>query len=167
MFSPQDYELAARILGLPVPQTDAERAIAAPTVHAVLRNFGKAEAPMPGMEPEGMYTGATRSLNKYPSNNTPEASSQLRRRITAGVVTPEDSSELEDLLEILLEDPQMMQMFIGFIEDQQKQSLESGEYLSRQRPLEYDMPSYGGQYSVLNAPGSNSIPPSVEYQALS
>lgn len=166
MFSPQDYELAARILGLPVPQTDAERAVAAPAVHAVLRNFYKAAAPMPGHEPEGLYTGATRSLNGYPDNNKPEANVQLQRRINAGVSTPEDNAEVEGLLELLLQDPMLMEMFMDFLENQQSQSLQSGEYLSRQRPLEYDMPNFGGQYSVLNAPSSSTIPPSVEYQPL-
>lgn len=166
MFSPQDYELAARILGLPVPQTDAERAVAAPAVHAVLRNFYKAAAPMPGHEPEGLYTGATRSLNGYPDNNKPEANVQLQRRINAGISTPEDNAEVEGLLELLLQDPMLMEMFIDFLENQQSQSLQSGEYLSRQRPLEYDMPNFGGQYSVLNAPSSSTIPPSVEYQPL-
>ena len=166
MFSPQDYELASRILGLPVPQTDAERAVAAPAVHAVLRNFYKAAAPMPGHEPEGLYTGATRSLNGYPDNNKPEANVQLQRRINAGISTPEDNAEVEGLLELLLQDPMLMEMFMDFLENQQSQSLQSGEYLSRQRPLEYDMPNFGGQYSVLNAPSSSTIPPSVEYQPL-
>jgi len=166
VFSPQDYELASRILGLPVPQTDAERAVAAPAVHAVLRNFYKAAAPMPGHEPDGVYTGATRSLNGYPDNNKPEAQVQLQRRITAGITTPEDGAEVEGLLELLLQDPMLMEMFIDFLESQQSQSLQSGEYLSRQRPLEYDMPNFGGQYSVLNAPSSSTIPPSVEYQPI-
>jgi hypothetical protein len=166
VFSPQDYELAARILGLPVPQSDAERAVAAPAVSAVLRNFYKVSAPMPGHEPPGVYTGATRSLNGYPNNNKPEANDQLQHRITAGITTPEDGAEVEALMEIIFDDPMLMDMFINFLESQQDQSLAAGEYLSRQRPLEYDLPNYGGQYSVLNAPASNSVPPSVAYQPL-
>jgi len=46
------------------------------------------------------------------------------------------------------------------------EGMEAGEYLSRQRPLEYDLPNYGGQYSVLNAPSSSTVPPSVMYQKL-
>jgi hypothetical protein len=49
----------------------------------------------------------------------------------------------------------------------QAQDEASGDVLSQQRPLEYDMPNYGGQYSVLNAPNSTQIPPSIRYQALS
>lgn len=166
MFSPQDYELAARVLGLPVPETAAERAVAAPAVHAVLRNFYKRTPPMPGHEPEGLFIGATRSLNGYPDNNKPEAHDQLQHRINAGVTTPEDGAEVEALLEAILENPQLMEMFMDFIENQNQDSLDSGEYLSRQRPLEYDLPNYGGQYSVLNAPSTSSIPPSIAYQEL-
>jgi len=36
MFSDSDYELAARVLGLPVPRTPAERAAATPMVATVL-----------------------------------------------------------------------------------------------------------------------------------
>jgi hypothetical protein len=43
---------------------------------------------------------------------------------------------------------------------------DGAEYLSRQRPAEYDLPNYGGQYSLLNAPSNSSLPPSVEYQEL-
>jgi hypothetical protein len=39
--------------------------------------------------------------------------------------------------------------------------------LSSQRPAEFDMPNEGANYSMLNAPGSNSIPPSMQYQQLS
>jgi len=39
--------------------------------------------------------------------------------------------------------------------------------LSSQRPAEYDTPSEASNYSMLNAPTSNSIPPSVQYQQLS
>ena len=65
MFSKADYELAARILGLPVPQTPAEMAAATPATAHVLRRFGQGLPPMPGQEGEGFYTGATRSLNVY------------------------------------------------------------------------------------------------------
>lgn len=167
MFSPQDYEFAARVVGLPVPQTPAERAVAAPMVAQILRNFHRAAPPMPGHEdPSGMNTGATRSLNTYPDVRQPEARVQLGRRLEAGVVSPDDQAELYRLLEIIMSDPMLAQMFSDFIQNIDDDALAGGEYLSQQRPLEYDMPNYGGQYSVLNAPTSSTIPASVRYQEL-
>ncbi len=166
MFSPQDYELAARILGLPVPTTPAERAVAAPMTAAVLRNFHRAAPPMPGREEEGINTSPTRSLNGYPANTQPEARVQLGRRLQAGVVTESDEQEVEELIMLILNNPNVMAMFMQFLENMEDQSAESGEFLSQQRPLEYDLPNYGGQYSVLNAPSNSSIPASVQYQEL-
>lgn len=166
MFSPQDYELAARILGLPVPRTPAEQAAAAPMVSVVIRNFHRAAPPVPGHEGNGIQTGATRSLNAYPANTQPEAHVDLGRRLQAGVVNPNDEEELENLIHLILNNPQLMQMFIEFVKNQNEESYASGEYLSRQRPLEYDLPNYGGQYSVLNAPSTSSIPASIRYQEL-
>ncbi len=166
MFSPQEYELAARVLGLPVPKTPAEKAAAAPMTAVVVRNFSKAAPPMPGMEEDGIYTGATRSLNAQPNTTQPEARVALGRRLQAGVVSDDDTEELEQLMMLILNNPQIMEMFMNFIQNTQLASEESGEYLSSQRPLEYDLPNYGGQYSVLNAPSSSTIPPSVRYQEL-
>lgn len=166
MFSPQDYELAARILGMPVPVTPAEQAIAAPMVAGVLRNFHRAAPPMPGHEMNGLNTSPTRSLNGYPSNNQPEVQVQLGRRLQAGVVSDADNQDVSECIMLILNDPMIMQMFMNYLENIQNQGLEMGDYLSQQRPLEYDLPNYGGQYSVLNAPGSNTIPPSVAYQEL-
>jgi hypothetical protein len=166
VFSPQDYELAARILGLPVPRTPAEQAAAAPMVSVVIRNFHRAAPPVPGHEGQGIQTGATRSLNSYPANTQPEAQVDLGRRLQAGVTNPSDEEEVEELIQVLLNNPQLMQMFIEFIQNQNQDSYDSGEYLSRQRPLEYDLPNFGGQYSVLNAPNTSSIPASERYQEL-
>lgn len=166
MFSPSDYELAARLTGLPVPRTPAEQAAAAPVVASILRTYYKAPAPMPGQEGEGVLTSATRSLNLYPDARQPEAKVQLERRLQAGVVDDGDMSEVMELLQLLDSNPGIIQMFIDFVRRLNEESEQSGEYLSRQRPLEYDMPNFGGQYSVLNAPSSNSIPPSVQYQEL-
>ena len=166
MFSPQEYDLAARILGLPVPRTPAEQAAAAPMTSVVMRNFLRAAPPVPGFEGEGIQTGATRSLNSYPSNTQPEVHVDLGRRLQAGVTSPNDEAELEELLHLLLNDPELMHMFIEFIKNGNEESYESGEYLSRQRPLEYDLPNFGGQYSVLNAPSNSTIPASVRYQQL-
>ncbi len=166
MFSPQDYEFAARVLGLPVPVTSAEKAVAAPMVASVLRNFHRAAPPMPGHEADGMYTNATRSLNAQPKVSQPEARNQLEHRLRAGVVSADDGAELEDLLALVIGDDYLMSAFIQFLQNMGIQSLESGEFLSQQRPLEYDLPNYGGQYSVLNAPSNSQVPASVQYQEL-
>jgi hypothetical protein len=166
VFSPQDYELAARILGLPVPVTPAEKAAATPLTASVIRNFYKAAPPAPGREEQGLNTSPTRSLNAYPGNTQPEARVQLGRRLQAGAITTEDDRELEDLIMLIINNPMVMEMFMNFIQNMESDSLESGEFLSQQRPLEYDLPNFGGQYSVLNAPSSSTVPPSVEYQAL-
>jgi hypothetical protein len=168
VFSPADYELAARITGLPIPKTAAERAAAAPVVAQVLREYSRALPPMPGYEDgQMMSTSATRSLNAPPSVAQPEAKNQLERRLQAGVSDPDDMAEVVELLGIVEENPEVVQMLIEILMDMQAQDEASGDVLSQQRPLEYDMPNYGGQYSVLNAPNSTQIPPSIRYQALS
>ncbi len=158
--------MAARILGLPVPVTPAEKAAATPLTASVIRNFYKAAPPAPGREEQGLNTSPTRSLNAYPGNTQPEARVQLGRRLQAGAITTEDDRELEDLIMLIINNPMVMEMFMNFIQNMESDSLESGEFLSQQRPLEYDLPNFGGQYSVLNAPSSSTVPPSVEYQAL-
>lgn len=166
VFSPQDYELAARIVGLPCPQTPAERAAATPMTAVILKNFYKAAPPMPGREGEGMNTSPTRSLNAYPANTQPEARVQLGRRLQAGVVNEADEFEVEELIMLILNDPNVMAMFMDFLQNMNEQADDAGEYFSRQRPLEYDLPNYGGQYSLLNAPSSSTIPASVRFQEL-
>jgi len=166
VFSPQDYELAARIVGLPCPQTPAERAAATPMTSVILKNFFKAAPPMPGREAEGMITSPTRSLNAYPANTQPEARIQLNRRLQAGVVNESDEQEVIDLMMLIANNPQIMAMFMDFLQNINADAEYGGEYLSQQRPLEYDLPNYGGQYSVLNAPSSSTIPASVRYQEL-
>jgi hypothetical protein len=168
VFSPADYELAARLTGLPVPKTVAEKAAAAPIVAQVLREYSRALPSMPGYEDENMMsTSATRSLNAPPSVSQPEAKIQLERRLQAGVTDPDDIAEVMELSEMLTDNPEMVAMLIELLTDMQAENEASGDVLSQQRPLEYDMPNYGGQYSVLNAPNSTQIPPSIRYQALS
>ncbi len=167
MFSPQDYELAARLLGLPVPKTPAECAAATPMTATVLRSYYKAPAPMPGFEGDGVNTSATRSLNSMPRVSKPEARYQLAHRLQAGLVTRDDDIEVRRLLELLISDPEVREMFMDFIASIQQNSNDSGEFYGQQRPVEFDVPGLGGQYSMLNAPGSSSIPPSQHYQALS
>jgi hypothetical protein len=168
VFSPADYELAARITGLPVPKTVAERAAAAPIVAQVLREYSRALPPMPGFEdPNGMNMSATRSLNAPVDVSQPEAKNQLERRLQAGVTDPDEMSDVVELLGILQESPEAVDILIDLLQTIQMQGDASGDMLSQQRPLQYDMPNYGGQYSVLNAPNSTQIPPSIQYQSLS
>lgn len=165
MFSKADYELAARILGLPVPQTPAEQAAAAPVTAEVLRRFSQGRAPMPGMEPAGMYTGATHSLNGYPDNTMPMQQAQLASRLRTEPERPHEDAYLIQLIQSL--DPEELQVVMLLLEQLNEQGDEEAERLSSQRPLEYDTPNLGSNYSVLNAPSSNGIEPSRAYQPLS
>lgn len=168
MFSPADYELAARVTGLPVPKTDAERAAAAPVVAQILREYNRALPAAPGFEDPNMRNmGATRSLNAPPNVTQPEVKIALERRLQAGVVDPDDMAEAAELAEMLTENPGLVDFLLELIQEAQMTSEASGEFLSQQRPMEYDMPNYGGQYSVLNAPNTTQVPASIRYQALS
>lgn len=166
MFSEADYDLAARILGLPVPRTFAERAAATPMVATVLRNYYRAAPPMPGREGDGIMTQPTRSLNSYPDTSQPEVKVQLERRLQAGIPDQEAFDEVEELVAAIMQDPSLLDVFLEYVQNCMQRSDEGAEYLSRQRPAEFDLPSYGGQYSMLNAPSSNSIPPSVAFNQL-
>jgi hypothetical protein len=123
-------------------------------------------APQPGFEGEGVNTSATRSLNSYPAVSQPEAKVQLERRLQAGVTNDISEEETAELLQIVMEDPELIAAFLEFIKNENQMAEDGAEYLSRQRPAEYDLPNYGGQYSLLNAPSNSSLPPSVEYQEL-
>jgi hypothetical protein len=123
-------------------------------------------APQPGFEGEGVNTSATRSLNAYPMVSQPEAKVQLERRLQAGVTNDISEEETAELLQIIMEDPELIAAFLEFIKNENQMAEDGAEYLSRQRPAEYDLPNYGGQYSLLNAPSNSSLPPSVEYQEL-
>ncbi len=167
MFSPADYELAARLTGLPIPKTPAEQAVAAPIVADILRNFNRAPAPMPGFDDQrGMSTSRTRSLNAMPNVSQPEAKNQLERRLQAGVLDPDTMAEVADLLDIIEQDPEAIDEILNLLMALREDSMDSGEILSQQRPLAYDTPNLGGQYSVLNAPSTSIIPPSIRYQEL-
>jgi len=166
MFSEADYELAARVLGLPVPRTPAERAAATPMVATVLKNYYRAAPPMPGREGDGIMTQPTRSLNLYPDTSQPEIKVQLERRLQAGIPNEQAFDEVEELVAAIMQDPSLLEVFLQYVQNCMQQSDEGAEYLSRQRPAEYDLPNYGGQYSMLNAPSSNNIPPSVAFQNL-
>lgn len=164
MFSQADYELAARVLGLPVPQTPAEMAAATPITARVVREFARGLPPMPGQEGDGIYTGATRSLNSYPDNNQPMLHAQLASRLRTEPERPHEDAYLMQLLTQL--EPEELSLILQLIEQLADQSDEQMDQLSSQRPLEYDTPNLGANYSVLNAPSSSHIPASQEYQAL-
>jgi hypothetical protein len=167
VFSPQEYQLAARVLGLPVPSTAAEQAAAAPMTAMVLKNFGRAAPPAPGFEDQsGIQTGVTRSLNAPPENTQPAYKDQLQHRLQAGVVNEEQDDEIRYLIELITSNPQIADLFLNFIHNLEQQSDEHMNMLSAQRPAEYDMPNYGSNYSLLNAPTNSSIPPSERYQEL-
>ena len=166
MFSPAEYALAARVLGLPTPATPAECAAAAPLTAAVLKNFEQGAPPLPGTYDGNAISSNTFSLNSYPDVAQPMARDQLQHRLQAGVVDPEDEATVSELLAMIMEDPYLAQMFMNFLGNMREDSYESGEFLSQQRPLEYDLPNYGGQYSVLNAPTNSSVPASIGYIAL-
>ena len=166
MYSPAEYALAARVLGLPVPNTPAECAAAAPLTAVVLRNLERGAPPMPGTNTGNAVSSNTFSLNSYPDVAEPMARDQLQHRITAGVVDPEDESTVAELLQLVMADPQLAQLFLDFLANEREDSFESGDFLSQQRPLEYDLPNFGGQYSVLNAPTNSTVPASVAYTAL-
>jgi len=165
VFSKADYELAARVLGLPVPETPAEIAAATPVTARVIRQFGQALPPAPGMEDEGLYTGATRSLNAYPNNTAPMQKAQLAARLRTEPDRPHEDAYLIELLQSL--EPEEYQIILALIQQLSEQGEEESDRLSSQRPLEYDTPNLGSNYSVLNAPSSNGIEPSRAFQPLS
>jgi len=167
VFSPADYELAARLTGLPVPRTPAEMAAAAPVVNLVLKQFARGDAPMPGMEdPDMMSTSRTRSLNPYPQNNQPELKNQLQRKLMAGVVDPEDETDIAMLAQEIQESPECVEILLELLEYLQQMGDEGADYLSSQQPTVYDKPQQGGGYSMLNAPASSMIPPSIGFDEL-
>jgi len=165
VFSKADYELAARVLGLPVPETPAEQAAAAPVTADILRRFGTGLPPMPGMDADGLYTGATRSLNAYPDNTMPMQRAQLASRLRTEPERPHEDAYLMELIQSL--EPDEFEIVLMLLQELAEQEEQEADRLSSQRPLEYDTPNLGGNYSVLNAPSSNGIEPSRAYQPLS
>ena len=166
MFSPADYALAARVTGLPIPTTPAECAAAAPLVAQVLRNLERGAPPIPGSYDGNAVSSNTFQLNEYPDVADPMERDKLQARIRAGVVDPQDEETVSELLQLIMGDPYLAQQFLNFLGNMREDSFESGDFLSQQRPLEYDLPNFGGQYSVLNAPTNTQVPASVAYTAL-
>lgn len=166
MFSPSEYALAARVTGLPLPNTPAECAAAAPLVAQVLRNLERGAPPPPGSYDGNAVSSNTFQLNEYPDVADPMERDRLQARIRAGVVDPEDEDTVSELLQLIMGDPYLAEQFLNFLSNMREDSFESGDFLSQQRPLEYDLPNFGGQYSVLNAPTNTQVPASVAYTAL-
>jgi hypothetical protein len=71
---------------------------------------------------------------------------------------------LMELINML--DPEEFNLIMALLERLADQEDEESDRLSSQRPLEYDTPNLGSNYSVLNAPSSNGIEASRAYQPL-
>ena len=167
MFSQADYALAARLLGLPMPVTPAEQAAAAPMTARVLRDFMQMRPPSADGNIEGMYTGATRSLNSYPDVEYPMVKAKLASRLRTEVEEPSNDQYLIELLQQLVGNPELVQEMLMLLDALDEAEQSHMNELSSQRPPDFDMPNEGTNYSMLNAPASNSIPPSVQFQQLS
>lgn len=168
MFSQADYALAARILGLPEPRTPDEQAAAAPMTARVLRDVMQMRPPsIEQGQPNAQYIGATRSLNQYPSNDQPLEKAQLESRLRVETEDPAMDEYLIQLLMQIVQDPEKVEELIAFMMELELQEEEHTDRLSEQRPAQYDTPNMGGNYSMLNAPSSNGIPPSIQFQQLS
>ena len=168
LFSPSEYEFAARMLGLPYPESMAEKAAAAPMVSRVLRECFYAAPPMPDGEDGMRYTGATHSLSRYPDNNAPMVKNAIAQRMRTAEDTAVDREEVAEMLAMMMTDPEMLLDFLEYYNMLQENGENHIDMLSAQRPMEYDTPNLGANYSVINAPSSPGyLTPSEEYQQLS
>jgi len=140
-------------------------AAATPATAQIIRRFGQGLPPMPGQEGDALYTGATRSLNGYPDTTMPMQKAQLASRLRTEPERPHEDAYLMELISQL--DPDEFDLIMALLEQLAEQEDQESDRLSSQRPLEYDTPNLGSNYSVLNAPSSNGIEPSRAYQPLS
>jgi hypothetical protein len=111
-----------------------------------------------------MYTGATHSLNGYPDNNNPMQRTQLEQRMRVTDDNPNDEYLLSLIAELEPEEFALVVQLLQQLADQQDEHM---DMLSAQRPAQYDTPNLGSNYSMLNAPASNNIAPSENFQYLS
>ena len=95
----------------------------------------------------------------------PMQQAQLASRPRTEPVRPHEDAYLLELLSQL--EPDELQLIIALLMQLAEQEDEESDRLSSQRPLEYDTPNLGSNYSVLNAPSSNGIEPSRAFQYLS
>ena len=159
-----DYALAAR-LPASMPVTP-EQAAAAPMTARVLRDFMQMRPPSAtGTLKECI--GATRSLNSYPDVEYPMVKAKLASRLRTEVEEPSDDQYLIELLQQLVGNPELVQEMLMLLDALDEAEQSHMNELSSQRPPDFDMPNEGTNYSMLNAPASNSIPPSVQFQQLS
>ena len=114
-----------------------------------------------------MYTGATRSLNSYPDTQYPMVKAEIASRLRTEPEQPSNDAYLTGLLEQLCQDPEAVVAMLMMLDEMDNEADRHMQELSSQRPAEYDTPSDASGYSMLNAPSSNSVPPSVQYQQLS
>jgi len=166
VFSQADYALAARLLGQPMPTTAAEQAMMAPMVSRVLRDFMVMRPPSPDYSEE-MYTGATRSLNNYPDTQYPRVKAEIASRLRTEPEQPSQDAYLIEMLDQVCQDPELVMEMLMILDEMDNEANVHMQELASQRPAEYDTPSDASGYSMLNAPVSNSVPPSVQYQQLS
>ena len=150
-----------------MPETAAEQAAAAPVTARVLRDFLQMRPPSPNMDDEYIYSGATRSLNAFPDTEYPMQKAQLASRLRVEQGDPMQDGDLAMLLEILMQNPQIVDDVLEVLTMLKAQGQLQINELASQRPADFDMPNEGANYSMLNAPGSNTIPPSMRYQQLS
>jgi len=167
VFSQADYALAARLLGLPMPVTPAEQAAAAPMTARVLRDFMQMRPPSADGDADGIYTGATRSLNSYPDVEYPMVKAEIASRLRTEPEQPSKDAYLASLLEQICQDPEAVMAMLMMLDEMDNEEQAHMDALASQRPAEYDTPSEASNYSMLNAPSSSSIPPSVQFQQLS
>ena len=168
MFSPADFELAAKLVGLPVPNTPAEQAAAIPVTARVLRDYMQMRPPALMPDDEFVYTGATRSLNAYPDVQYPQQKAQLASRLRTEQNNAIDDPDLYMLLEILMQNPEIVDDVLAVLQMMQDQGQTQAADLASQLPPEFDMPNDGNSnYSMINAPSSSTIPPSMAFQPLS
>ena len=95
------------------------------------------------------------------------AKAQLSSRLRVEEQEPSQDEYLRALLMEIMQDPSMIQELLMILDQMDAQEQQHMDELSSQRPAEYDTPNMGSNYSMLNAPSSNGIPPSVQFQALS
>jgi len=74
---------------------------------------------------------------------------------------------LVELIERICQRPDLMNEMLMFLDMLDRQDDMHMNELSSQRPAEYDTPNMGANYSMLNSPSSNNVPPSIQFQQLS
>ena len=92
---------------------------------------------------------------------------EIASRLRTEPEQPSNDAYLASLLEQICQDPEAVMAMLMMLDEMDDDANRHMQELSSQRPAEYDTPSDASGYSMLNAPSSNSVPPSVQYQQLS